>query len=236
MSARPLAELHDLSSGYGKRPVLAEIDLTVERGEMVGLIGPNGSGKSTLVKVMAGVLPPWGGELRVLGSSEPARLLGRKDGIQYLPQNRRVFPGMTVRDNLLVGAHAMSRQLFEERLAAVLGLFPDLAEDLGRRASDLSGGQQQMVAVARALITRPALLLLDEPSTGLAPGLVAGLMERLREIQQATGLTVVMVEQKVRHLLQHADRVYALRLGRIVDHAPARELAGDTERLRRIFV
>ncbi|HHQ48138.1 MAG TPA: ABC transporter ATP-binding protein [Acidobacteria bacterium] len=236
MSARPVVTLRNLSSGYGKRPVLAGIDLTVAPGEMLGLIGPNGSGKSTLVKVIAGVLPPWDGELQVLGERQPALLLGKTAGIQYLPQNRRVFPGMTVRENVLVGAHSLSRRQFEERLTAVLELFPDLSADLDRQASELSGGQQQMVAVARALITRPALLLLDEPSTGLAPGLVEGLMERLQRIQERSDLTVLIVEQKVRHLLRHADRVYALRLGRVVDEAPAHLLATDTERLRRIFV
>ncbi len=236
MSTATVIALENVASGYGKRPVLSGISIEVRRGEIVGLIGPNGSGKSTLLKVIAGVIPPWEGRVAVMGRERPSRLLGRDGGVQYLPQARRVFAGMTVEENLLVGAHDIGRRAVWERVNLVLELFPDIRTELHRRATRLSGGQQQMVAIARALMTRPAIMLLDEPSIGLAPGHVSTFMDRLRAIREIGDLTIVIVEQKVRHLLAKVDRVYALRLGRIVDAGSSRDLAEDGERLRRIFM
>ncbi len=202
---------------------LEGISLTVGKGEVVALLGANGAGKSTLLKAIMGLVPSRGAirlggiEINILS---PARRARR--GLGYVPEGRRLFPGMSVRDTLLVGARLGGRSA-AERLAGVLEMFPDLRARLATPAWQLSGGQQQMLAIGRALMGSPRLLLLDEPSLGLAPMLVDELLTRTRALA-AEGVGVLLAEQSVARALGVASRVYALAQGRIVAQGPAAEL------------
>ncbi len=202
---------------------LEGISLTVGKGEVVALLGANGAGKSTLLKAIMGLVPSRGA-IRLGGIEinrlSPARRARR--GLGYVPEGRRLFPGMSVRDTLLVGARLGGRSA-AERLAGVLEMFPDLRARLATPAWQLSGGQQQMLAIGRALMGSPRLLLLDEPSLGLAPMLVDELLTRTRALA-AEGVGVLLAEQSVARALGVASRVYALAQGRIVAQGPAAEL------------
>ena len=202
---------------------LDDISLEVGAGELVALLGANGAGKSTLLKAIMGLLPSRGA-IRLGGVEinrlSPGRRAGR--GLGYVPEGRRLFPGMSVRDTLLVGARAGTRRA-AERLAGVLEVFPDLRPRLASPAWQLSGGQQQMLAIGRALMGSPRVLLLDEPSLGLAPMLVDELLARMRALA-AAGVGVLLAEQSVARALGVASRVYALAQGRIVAQGPATEL------------
>ena len=202
---------------------LDRITLTVGAGEVVALLGANGAGKSTVLKAIMGLIPS-AGEVRLegaeIGRLSPARRARR--GLGYVPEGRRLFPGMSVRDTLLVGCRAGGRTA-AERLAGVLEMFPDLRPRLATPAWQLSGGQQQMLAIGRALMGAPKLLLLDEPSLGLAPMLVDELLGRMRALA-AEGVGVLLAEQSVARALGVASRVYALAQGRVVAQGPASEL------------
>ena len=219
----PLLALDGLSVALRGAAALDRISLTVGAGEVVALLGANGAGKSTLLKAIMGWLPSTGA-IRLdgteIGALSPARRARR--GLGYVPEGRRLFPGMSVRDTLLVGSRAGARRT-AERLAGVLELFPDLRSRLATPAWQLSGGQQQMLAIGRALMGAPKLLLLDEPSLGLAPRLVDELLGRMRALA-AEGVGILLAEQSVARALGVAERVYALRQGRIVAEGPAPEL------------
>jgi branched-chain amino acid transport system ATP-binding protein len=220
----PLLALEGLGVALRGAAALDRISLTVGAGEVVALLGANGAGKSTLLKAIMGLLPSTGA-IRLEGAEisglSPARRARR--GVGYVPEGRRLFPGMSVRDTLLVGSRAGGRTA-AERLAGVLEFFPDLRPRLGTPAWQLSGGQQQMLAIGRALMGAPKLLLLDEPSLGLAPMLVDELLERTRALA-AEGVAILLAEQSVARALGIASRVYALAQGRIVAHGPAVELS-----------
>jgi len=211
-----LLEIEGLGVRHGGVPALAGIELALAPGEAVALLGANGAGKSTLLRAVIGLVAASEGAIRFDGA-DITRLSPEKRaraGIGYVPEGRRVFPGMSVRDNLLVACRAEAAER-ARRVEAAFQLFPDLAERPGRRAWQLSGGQQQMLAVARALMSAPRLLLLDEPSLGLAPALVAGLFGRLREIA-AGGTAILLAEQNAAAALAFASRGIALQLGRVV--------------------
>ncbi|MGH7125743.1 MAG: ABC transporter ATP-binding protein [Stellaceae bacterium] len=203
--------------------VLGDISLTVGAGEVVALLGANGAGKSTVLKAIMGLVPSRGtirlGATEINGFSMASRA---RHGLGYVPEGRRLFPGMSVRDTLLVGARAGGRQA-AERLQRVLEMFSDLRPRLATPAWQLSGGQQQMLAIGRALMGSPRLLLLDEPSLGLAPILVDELLGRMRALA-AEGVGVLLAEQSVARALGVASRVYALAQGHIVAQGPASEL------------
>lgn len=229
--ALPMLELAEVDAGYGTFQALFGVSLQVRLGEAVAVIGPNGAGKTTLMRVISGLIRPMRGRVSLDGIdlvSTPAhRIL--ELGIAHVPENRRLFPRMTVEDNLRMGAYApSSRPKFQERLAVVYELFPRLLERRRQFAGTLSGGEQQMCAIGRALMSEPKLLLLDEPSAGLAPVIVQqvfALVERLR----ASGLTVLIVEQNVRQVLHVVDRAYLLEAGSIrASGAAAELLAGET--------
>ncbi len=222
----PLLELRAVTAGYGHFTALWEVDLTVGRGEAVAVVGPNGAGKTTLLRVVSGLVPPRVGELRFAGAS----LVGRRPhevvarGIAHVPEGRRIFPGLTVHDNLRMGAFLpAARAAFRESLARVFALFPVLAERQGQRAGSLSGGEQQMLAIGRALMSRPKLILLDEPSMGLAPVMVLRLFDLIRRVRDE-GYTILIVEQNVRQVLKLADRAYLLEVGRIRTEGRADQL------------
>src|SRR5246127_3698363 len=210
-----MLSLAAISAGYGSFQVLFDVSLEVPRGEAVGVIGPNGAGKTTLMRVISGLVQRYTGAMRFDGRSIgglPAHRMVEQ-GIAHVPENRRLFPRLTVEDNLRIGAFIpQARAHFAEQLARVYALFPRLKERRAQWAGTLSGGEQQMVAIGRALMSRPKLLLMDEPSAGLAPLVVAQVFELVRRIR-AEGLTVLIVEQNVQQVLDIVDRAYLLEAG-----------------------
>jgi len=220
-----LLEVQNLAVSHGEIEVLHDLSLTVGEGEIVTVIGPNGSGKTTLLRTLAGVLRPRRGTItlggRALGGEPAWRVV--RHGIALVPEGRRIFADQTVRANLELGAAAHGRL---DDLPAVLARFPVLRERLDHAAGALSGGQQQMLAIARGLMARPRLLLLDEPSLGLAPRLVRETFEAVRRIR-AEGVSVLLVEQLATLALEVADRGYVLDRGRMVAEGDARDLASN---------
>ncbi len=221
-----------LVAGYRGLPALHGVSLEVRDKEIVALVGSNGAGKSTLLKCIAGLLRPDQGSIELEGrriDGEPAHRIVR-DGVALVPEGRRLFGRLSVLDNLLLGAYARGEGPLDE----VFALFPLVRERSAQLAGTLSGGEQQMLAIGRALMSRPRLLLLDEPSLGIAPRLVARIYETLREINRR-GLTVLLVEQNVRASLQIAARAYVLQTGRVVTHGASPELLGS-ELVRKAFL
>jgi branched-chain amino acid transport system ATP-binding protein len=209
----------NLSSGYGKLTVVRSVSLSVQANEVVALVGGNGAGKSTLLRTIAGLIHPSEGRILLAGrevAGKPAERIARM-GLALVPEGRALFPSMSVIENLKVGLNARkaSGKQEAERLAAVFELFPDLAGRAASLAGELSGGQQQMLALGRAMMSAPDILLLDEPSTGLAPSLVAELFEKI-ELLKKSGMTILLAEQNVHKALEIADRGYVIENGRIV--------------------
>ncbi len=207
--------------------ILRGVDLTLDDGELVGIIGPNGAGKSTLIKAIFGLVTVRDGFVTLRGrdiSNLAAHTLVAL-GVGYVPQRANVFPSLTVEDNLRMGLY-LDPKAWDERLAAVVGIFPLLADRSDQRAGYLSGGERQMVAIGRALMMDPSVLLLDEPSAGLSPGNQDLVFERVRLIADS-GVSIVMVEQNARRCLQIADRAYVLDQGRNAHTGPGRQLLHD---------
>ncbi len=221
--------VHHLGSGYKPLQILWDIELSVQEGEWLALLGPNGAGKSTLLKTIVGLLKPFQGEIWYLGkeiSALPVHEMVRL-GIALVPEGRRLFAGMTVRENLMMGAFSQNENgKITEQLQRVFDLFPVLNEREKQVVGTLSGGERQMCAIGRALMSRPKLLLVDELSLGLAPVVVDGLLETLVAIKQE-GVTLLVVEQDVNTALAYADRGYVLREGRIVKSGEAKQLLED---------
>lgn len=226
-----------LSAGYGHAEVLHDISIAVDASEIVAILGPNGAGKTTLVNCIAGLKPPTTGSVR-FENEELTRLAPHRVsdmGIALVPEGRRIFPKMTVVENLDMGSYGRNaRAAYEENLADVLEVFPRLAERRQQLAGTLSGGEQQMLAIGRALMAGPRLLLLDEPSLGLAPIIVEAIFEVLHDIN-SRGVSILLVEQNAMEALDLAVRGYVLEEGRIVGEGTAEELAGD-ERLRKAYL
>ena len=219
----------ELSAGYGGFQALFDATLEVNAGEAVAVIGPNGAGKTTLLRVISKLIEPSRGTLEFDGHSLaalPAHAVVAR-GIAHVPENRRLFPRLTAEENLRMGAYT-SRDAYAERLEQVYALFPRLKERRDQPAGTLSGGEQQMCAIARALMSGPKLLLLDEPSAGLAPVVVQSIFELVRRIC-AQGYTVLIVEQNIRQVLKVVNRAYLLDTGRIVRSGSAAELLAAPE-------
>jgi branched-chain amino acid transport system ATP-binding protein len=232
-----LLELAGVTAGYGAFTALWDVALRVERGEAVAVVGPNGAGKTTLLRVISGVLPMRTGTLTFDGAAlagHPAHDIVAH-GIAHVPEGRRLFPMLSVADNLKMGAYLpTARARYRESLERVYALFPVLAERPAQRAGSLSGGEQQMLAIGRALMSRPRLILLDEPSMGLAPVMVLRLFDLIRRIR-AEGYTILVVEQNVRQVLKLVDRAYLLEVGRIKMEGRAAELA-EQDFVRKAYV
>src|SRR5947207_7975021 len=224
-----MLSLTKVCAGYSGFQALFEVSVEVEAGEAVAVIGPNGAGKTTLLRVISKLIGATSGEIRMEGASlarVPAHeVVGR--GIAHVPENRRLFPRLTVEENLRMGAYAARRE-FSNRLQMVYGLFPRLQERRNQPAGTLSGGEQQMCAIGRALMSGPKLLLLDEPSAGLAPVVVQSIFALVRRIC-AEGYTVLIVEQNIRQVLKVVSRAYLLEAGRIVLTGTAQELLASRE-------
>jgi branched-chain amino acid transport system ATP-binding protein len=230
-----LLEVRDLVTAYGSVEALHGISFHVEEREIVALLGGNGAGKTTTLRTISGLLRPRSGEVRFAGErieARPAHEIVRL-GLTQVPEGRWIFGPMTVDENLRLGAYSEAR-ISEEALDRVFGLFPRLAERRGQFAGTLSGGEQQMLAMARALMTRPRLLLLDEPSMGLAPVLVRAIFQTVAEINRE-GITVLLVEQNANAALRLAHRGYVLENGRIALEGPGPELAKN-EAVRRAYL
>jgi branched-chain amino acid transport system ATP-binding protein len=229
-----MLELKSVSTGYGRQTVVHEVSLALAPGEIVALVGANGAGKSTLVKAISGVLPLHAGEIHLDGRrmdrlSPRARVLG---GIAHVPEGRQVFAGLTVADNLRMGAYTRLRELSQDkigaRIAQVLAPMPALLERLDEPAGNLSGGQQQMLAIARGLMSDPKVLLLDEPSLGLSPVLVAEIFRLIRRLS-AEGLAILLSEQNAKLSLAIADRGCVIEKGRVTLQGGGKSLLDDPE-------
>ncbi len=226
-----MLELNDVSTSYGPVPMLREVSLSVRKGELVCLLGPNGAGKSTTFKALCGLVPLDAGKVAMMGqdvSRVGTEKLGAL-GVGFVPEGRRLFPSLTVRENLKLAYDASGcKTPFEERLKDVYTLFPRVEERIGQQARTMSGGEQAMVALARALIGDPELLVMDEPSLGLSPKLIDEYFDTVARIN-AAGRTVLLIEQNAEKALSIADRGYLLVRGRVaVEGTRAQMLADDT--------
>lgn len=233
-----MLEIRELETGYGKKQVLFGLSMAARKGEIVALIGPNGAGKSTVLKAVCGLIPAWKGKIHFNGTVTngfiPAQNVAR--GITFAPQGNRVFADLTVMENLEVGGFQLPRRVMKERIAQVLEFFPALKERTRQDAGKLSGGEQQMLALARALIPKPKLLMLDEPSLGLSPNLVKSVFKKISDLNKEIGLSILIVEQKVREVLKICDRVYSMKLGKIAFEGLPEELKEDKSKLKELFL
>ena len=232
-----LLSVDNLSAGYGKIRALHGVSLRVPQARIVCVLGANGAGKTTLMRALSGLLPVSEGQTIFDGQSianVPAEALVRR-GIAHVPQGRMVFAQLTVRDNLVLGGYTRPAAEVRDDIDRVLGYFPRLKERITSRAGTLSGGEQQMLAIARGLLAKPRLLMLDEPSMGVAPILKDAIFETLRDIRDRENLTLLIVEQDADIALDISDEGYVIETGRVVMQGPAAELAGN-EDIRRAYL
>ena len=232
-----LLEVKNLNAGYGFLQILRDVSLTVDQGEYVALVGPNGAGKSTTLKTIAGLLRPMSGEIRFKGESIsglPGNKVARK-GIAYVSEAMNLFVNMTVQENLFMGAYTLSdKKLRKDRLDFVYGLFPRLVERKNQLAGTMSGGERKMLAIGRGLMSNPELLLVDEPSFGLAPQLTESVFESLNALKKR-GVTIMLVEQNVTKTLAVTDRGYVIENGRIELEGRSKDLACNAH-VRKVFL
>ncbi|MDH4248478.1 MAG: ABC transporter ATP-binding protein [Deltaproteobacteria bacterium] len=231
-----MLEIRGLSAGYGALRVLRDVELDVRPAEIVAVLGSNGAGKSTLNNTISGILRPWAGSIRFEGREmtrqSPSRIVA--SGIIQVPEGRRIFPNLSVRENLDLGGYRRGRNNRPQNLEKVLSVFPRLAERMEQFAGTLSGGEQQMLALGRALMGEPRLLILDEPSLGLSPRLVEEMFDLIARINR-DGLAVMLVEQNVAQTLEMAHRAYVLENGAVTLSGPGKELLGN-ENLKKSYL
>ena len=233
-----MLEIQDISAGYGGLPVLRDITLRVGAGEFAAIVGPNGAGKTTLFKTVSGIVQPTAGAIRFEGRDLLAVAPSARPhlGIAHVPEGRQVFPSLTVRENLEMGARTPAgRAAWKDSLEKIHAWFPVLAQRAAALAGSLSGGQQQMLAIARGLASAPKLLMLDEPSMGLAPAIADEIFERIISIHGSAGLTILLVEQRVAEALHYASRGYVLEAGRIALEGTHEELKSN-DRIRQAYL
>jgi branched-chain amino acid transport system ATP-binding protein len=233
-----MLEIDALSAGYGGVPALQGVTLRVAAGELVAIVGPNGAGKTTLFKTISGILRPAAGAIRFEGKDLLAVAAAARPhlGIAHVPEGRQVFPSLSVLENLEMGAYTRAGRVdWRQNLEKIYSWFPVLAQRAKSAAGALSGGQQQMLAIARGLASSPRLLMLDEPSMGLAPAVADEIFERIVSIHADAGLTVLLVEQRVAEALHFANRGYVLETGRVVLEGTHDQLKSD-DRIRRAYL
>jgi branched-chain amino acid transport system ATP-binding protein len=231
-------KIRSLEVAYGGLHALSGVSLDVEQGEFVAVVGPNGAGKSTLFKTISGTVAPVSGEITYQGQNLLAVPAAERaqHGIAHVPEGRQVFASMTVMENLEMGAYTRNgRARWRELLPTILALFPVLQERREQLAGTLSGGEQQMLAIGRGLASAPELLMLDEPSMGLAPTVVDAIFERIHQIHRSHGITILLVEQRVAEALESCDRGYVLETGRVVMQGTHNELMADS-RVKRAYL
>lgn len=233
----PILQVQDLHTGYDGIPVIHGISLEVNQGELVSIVGANGAGKTTTMRTIAGLMIPYQGSINFKGvdiTKMPAHET-MKIGLSYVPEGRRLFSKLSVRENLELGAFIKKdRKEINARLEEVFELFPRLKDRAGQIAETMSGGEQQMLAIARGLMSKPTLLMLDEMSLGLMPSLVEKVMDAIVRINK-TGMTILLVEQMVQEALEIADRGYVLQTGKIVQSGPARILL-ESDQVRKAYM
>jgi len=233
-----MLEIKKINTGYDKKQVIFDLSLIVKDGEIVSIIGPNGAGKSTILKAICGLIPVWNGEIRFdkknLNRNQPSKNISL--GITFAPQGNRVFDELSVKENLEIGGYLLDKSKLKERTDIVLHVFPILKERIKQTAGSLSGGEKQMLALGRALIPEPKLLLLDEPSLGLAPNLLNDVFQKIVQINKAMNLSMLIVEQKVREVLAISHRVYSIKLGKNVFEDIPDKLLHDKEKLKNLFL
>ena len=232
-----MLEVRNISAGYGSFRALFGVSIEVRAGEAVGVIGPNGAGKTTLLRVISKIITPESGQVMMQGQDLRQVAAHRvvEMGIAHVPEHRRLFPRLTVEENLRMGAfHPEARRRFAERLDFVYELFPRMKERRDQLAGTMSGGEQQMCAIGRALMSGPKLLLMDEPSAGLAPVIVQQVFDLVRRIR-AEGYTVLIVDQNIQQVLQVVDRAYLLEVGTIKQSGKAADLLASPE-IRRAYL
>lgn len=226
-----------INTGYGKKQILFDVSMNVKKGEIVGIIGSNGSGKSTLLKAIFGLLPCWSGEIIFNNHSNTNISTSQnvQNGMGFIPQGSQVFTEMTVLENLEMGGYFIKdKQEFQNRLKQMFELFPFLKERKKEDAGNLSGGEQQQLSFVRALMASPQLILMDEPSLGLSPQLVHQSMKKIVELNEKFGITILIVEQKVKELMKVCHRAYALRMGKIVFEGVANDFKDEV--MKSIFL
>lgn len=224
-----LLRVRGLRAGYGRVEVLHGVDLSIREGEILAVVGANGAAKSTLINVLSGIVPAWDGEIlwqgRPIRGQRPARIA--RAGLRQVPEGRRVFVDLSVEDNLRMGGYGRTRAEVNDSLAEIYALFPRLKERRGQLAGSLSGGEQQMVAIGRAVAGKPRLLMLDEPSMGLAPLVVAEIFRLIGMLKDELRMSILIVEQNARAALRLCDRAQVLSLGRSIIEGTGRELMDD---------
>ncbi len=233
-----MLRVEGLSAGYGDLPVIRDISIAVEEGQFVSIVGPNGAGKTTLFKTISGILAPKAGRIRFEGTDLATVPAPRRPhlGIAHVPEGRQVFPSLTVMENLEMGAFTEAgRRNWKDNIERILGWLPVLADRRAQLAGTLSGGEQQMVAVGRGLASHPKLLMLDEPSMGLAPAVADFIFDKLMEIRRQAKLTILLVEQRVAEALESADHGYVLEAGRVVLQGTSQSLRAD-DRVRQAYL
>ena len=233
-----MLDIANLSVAYGGLRALSDVSLVVGAGQFVTVVGPNGAGKSTLFKTISGVVPATAGSIRFEGEDLLAMPPDRRAhlGIAHVPEGRQVFKALTVRENLEIGAYPKAgRRQWQQALERIHALFPILAERAGQLAGTLSGGEQQMLAIGRGLASAPKLLMLDEPSMGLAPAIADMIFDRVSQIHREDGLTILLVEQRVADALELCNRGYVLETGHIVMEGSYQTLLAD-DRIRRSYL
>jgi branched-chain amino acid transport system ATP-binding protein len=233
-----LLKIDKIDTGYGKKPVLFDLSMIVKPGEIVSIIGPNGAGKSTILKAVSGILPLWNGDVFFNGVSIKKNSTAQniKMGLTFCPQGNRVFDEMSVLDNLEIGGFHLQKKLLKERIEIILQTFPALKWRLKESAGNLSGGERQMLALSRALIPPTKLLLLDEPSLGLAPNLLGDVFRKLVEINREFNVSMLIVEQKVLEVLNICHRVYSIKLGRVAFEGEPGELKDNKQKIKELFL
>lgn len=233
-----MLEIINLNTGYDKKQVLFNLSLKVEDGEIVSIIGPNGAGKSTILKAVCGLISPWNGEIlfdkKNLNHNQPSKNIAL--GITFAPQGNRVFDELSVKENLEIGGYLLQNNQLTKRIDTVLEMFPSLKDRFKQTAGSLSGGEKQMLALGRALIPQPKLLLLDEPSLGLAPNLLNEVFQKIVEVNQEMKLSILIVEQKVREALAISHKVYSIKLGKNAFEGKPDDLLNDKEKLKNLFL
>jgi len=234
-----MLSIKKLESGYGSMQVLWGVDVEVGERRIVSILGPNGAGKTTLLNTVMGFIKPWSGRILYqnidITKTSPHKKV--ELGINIVPEGRRLFPQMSVRENLLLGAYnKRSREKIEDMLELIYNLFPILKERKDQPAGTLSGGEQQMLAIARTLMTRPKIMLLDEPSQGIAPKIVDSIMNVLDRLRDEEKITILLVEQNIMAALEHSDHVYIMDQGRIIVEGDAKEIVNKIPDYLRAFI
>jgi ABC-type branched-subunit amino acid transport system ATPase component len=232
-----MLEVTNLEAGYGKKQILFGLDLQVHPSEIVAIIGANGSGKSTILKAISGITPIWNGEICLNGKSLNNLSCDRiNNKLAFVPQSNSVFDQLTVLENLAIGGHSVTSAQLKQRIEVMLEIFPTLKAQLHKEARKLSGGQQQMLGIARALVPTPQILLLDEPSLGLSPQILSTVFEQMVHINQEFGVAILVVEQRVREVLGICNRVYAVKQGKISFEGNPVELLDNPPQLKNLFL